>query len=924
MKWSAGPSVRALAALVVIATLVGPLPQAAAQQTESPPAPGAVARPSTLPTPESVLGFPVGADFKLATYEQSIAYFKALAAASDRIQLLDVGTTSFGRQWYLAVISSPDNLAKLERYRAIAQRLAHPEGLTDDSAHALAREGRAFVDISGGLHASEVAGAQHTIALAYDLLSRADEPEVKEILDNDVLFLWPSLNPDGQDIVVNWYRQNVGTPYEAAPLYTLWEKYVGHDNNRDAYMLNTIESRVITRTWRHWEPQIIHVHHQSSPFPTRIWLPPFSEPVSPDVNPLMAREVNTIGMAMAQELDSHGQPGATSMGLAFDAWYPGYIDYLPMLKNTVAYWTETAGYRYATPYFYTLRDFPQNMRDLRPQSLYSSPWKGGWWRLKDAVDYMMTASEAALEYAAKYREQLLYNRYQAGRDAIAEFKKEPPYAYVVPQKQRDPVAAAALLKRLAFNGIRVDQLSKPAAMDGMTYPAGTWVIPMDQEFAELARAVLEVQHYPDLRQYPEGPPQQPYDAAGWTLGDQMGVRVVTVHSPLSDSVQAAMHPVHGQPVDWHTAKDAPFATDSVAAGITPPPGRITGSGGWLAVDPAQNEAFRLVNRALAAGGSVRFEPGHAGADGAPGTGGRYVVGGVSSSRLTAWSRELALNGERTGRPTGAEVRPRIAIYHPWTASMDEGWTRWLFDQYDFAYTSLHNADVRAGDLHSRFDVIIIADIRPRSILDGYEEGTVPGRYAGGMGETGVRALDAFVRAGGTLVCMNNSSQFAIDQLHLPVKNVVAHVPRKEFFASGSLLQVITDPAHPVMAGMPDRAAIFFDGSPVFATLPGFQGAALAKYAKDGSPLLSGYLLGADHLQGYAAALDVDRGQGHVILLGFRPQWRGQPWGTFRVLFNAAFYGGAAARQGGATPSFWSSPSGGDEASGGDVPPGRRR
>ncbi|MEJ2187734.1 MAG: M14 family metallopeptidase, partial [Gemmatimonadota bacterium] len=554
MKWSAGPSVRALAATVVIVALAGPVPQAVAQQAESPSATHPAAHQSNLPTPESVLGFPVGTDFKLATYEQSIAYFKALAAASDRLELLDVGTTSFGRTWYLAVISSPDNLAKLEYFRAIAQRLAHPEGLTDDSAHALAREGRAFVDISGGLHASEVAGAQHTIALAYDLLSRADEPAVKEILDNDVLFLWPSLNPDGQDIVVKWYRENVGTPYEAAPLYTLWEKYVGHDNNRDAYMLNTIESRVITRTWRHWEPQIIHVHHQSSPFPTRIWLPPFSEPVSPDVNPLMAREVNTIGMTMAQELESHGQPGATSMGLAFDAWYPGYVDYLPMLKNTVAYWTETAGYRYATPYFYTLRDFPQNMRDLRARSLYSSPWKGGWWRLKDAVDYMMTASEAALEYAAKYRAEILYNKYQAGRDAIAEFKAQPPYAYVVPQKQRDPMAAVALLKRLAFNGIRVDQLSKPVAMDGMTYPAGTWVIPMDQEFAELSKAVLVVQHYPDLRQYPEGPPAQPYDAAGWTLGYQLGVQVVTVHSPLSDSVQAAMHPVHGQPVDWHTAK----------------------------------------------------------------------------------------------------------------------------------------------------------------------------------------------------------------------------------------------------------------------------------------------------------------------------------------------------------------------------------
>jgi len=861
------------------------------------------AQQPTIPTPESVLGFPVGADFRLASYDESIAYFQRLAAASNRIKLLDVGKTSTGHAWTLAFISSPENLARLDHLRDVAQRLAHPTGLTDADARRLAAEGKAFVDISGGLHASEIAGSQHTIQLAYDLLAHADEPKTKAILDNTVLMLWPSINPDGQNIVVNWYRENVGTPYEVSPLHELYQKYIGHDNNRDAYMLNVVESRVVARTWRHWEPQIIYVQHQTAPFPTRIWLPPFAEPIAPRVPGLMSREVNTIGMTIAQALETNGQVGATHMGTGFDAWYPGYIDYMPMLQNVASFWTETALYRYATPHFYTIADFPADMRDLRPQSLYPSPWPGGWWRLKDAVDYMRTASMAVLDYATKYREELLWNRYQAGRNAIRRYAAEPPYAYVIPQAQRDPGAAAALLRRLAFNGVRVSQLEKDATFDGATHRRGSWVIPMDQEFAELVRQLFEVQDYPDLREYPEGPPEQPYDAAGWTLPFQMDVNVVEVRSPLSADTRAAMRPVRGAPTDARTAIDAPFSTDSVAAGIAPPAAVITGSGDRLAVDPAQNDAFRLINQALAAGGGVRL------ARAARGQGARYVVSGVPMSRLEGWARELSLRAERMpggGAPVAAS-RLRIAVFKPWTASMDEGWTEWLLDQSGFRYTVIEPADVRAGDLASRFDVLLLASDSPRSIMEGFASGTVPPRYAGGIGDIGARAVDAFVRAGGTLVCLNQSAGFAIDALKLPVKNVVAGVPRRDFFASGSILEVTTDPAHPVMAGMPERAKVFVDNSPVFTTLDGFDGTALAKYAPAGSPRLSGYLLGEKYLQGNAAALDVKHGRGHVVLIGFRPQWRGQPFGTFRVVFNAALFGRDTAEGASGTPGFWAPP-----------------
>jgi zinc carboxypeptidase len=849
----------------------------------------------SIPTPASILGFPVGADFKLATYDESLRYFRALARSSSRIRLIDVGKTSTGGEWVLAIISSPANLARLDTLRAISRRLAHPAGLSVEEARRLAREGKPFVDISGGLHASEIAGSQHTIQLAYDLLSRPEDPKFKAILDNTVLLLWPSINPDGQNIVANWYRENVGTPYEVAPLHELYQKYIGHDNNRDAYMLNVVESRVVARTWRDWEPQIIYVQHQTAPFPTRIWLPPFAEPIAPRVPALMSREVNTIGMTIAQALESNGMPGATHMGTGFDAWYPGYIDYMPMLQNIAAFWTETALYRYATPHFYTLSDFPADMRDLRPQSLYASPWPGGWWRIKDAIDYMETASLAVLDYASKYREELLYNRYQAGRNAIDRYRRDPPYAYLIPRAQRDPVAAAELVRRLAFNGIRISSLRQETPIEGATWPRETWVIPMDQEFAELVRQLFDRQSYPDLRESPGGPPEQPYDAAGWTLPYQMDVRVIEVRTPLSPEVRAAFAPVVAKPAD-RGAADAPFDTDSVAAGVMPLPGRITGSGDRLAVDPAQNNAFRLINRALARGGEVRW------------AGGRYLVSGIAPATLHQWITELAVQAERMTLPAGARpVRSRIAIYKPWTASMDEGWTEWLLDQYEFKYTVLTNADVIAADLAARFDVVLLASIGSRAIAQGFAPGTVPPRYEGGLGDAGARALDAFVRDGGTLVALNQSAGYAIEALHLPVRNAVDTVNPRRYFASGSILEVIVDPAHPVMAGMPERAKVFVEDSPVFETVAGFEGAALARYATEGSPLLSGYLLGEKFLQGRAAALDVRHGKGHVLLIGFRPQWRGQPFGTFRVVFNAALFGGEVARAAAGTPGFWTTP-----------------
>lgn len=862
-----------------------------------------------IPTPESILGTEVGADFFLATYDESLEYFQSLAAASDRVRLERVGTTSGGLPWYLALVSSPENLANLDRLLEISQRLAHPGDLDDEQARALAEEGRAIVHIDGGLHATEVAHAQHTLQLAYDLATEQEDREILKILDEVVLVLWFSMNPDGQNMVASWYRSNLGTPFEVAPLPWLYQKYVGHDNNRDGYMLNTLESRVTTRTIRHYEPQILYNHHQTAPFPARIWIPPFAEPISEFVHPLMWRTVNLLGMSMAQALEERGQAGAMHMGTGFDNWYPGFMDHANNFHNVAAFLTETGLYRYATPHFYTLEDFPEKSRDLRPQSLYSSPWEGGWWRIGDAVDYMLTASISVLDTAAKYRRDLLYNRYQAGRDVIAQYRKDPPFAYFVPQEQRDPVAAVELLRRLAFNGIEISRLEAASEHEGQRYPIGTWVILMDQPFAHFVRQLFEVQTYPDLREYPEGPPDQPYDVAGWTLPYQMDVRVIAATAPLAPELRSRLTPVAGEARRWDdpVADAAPFDsplgvgfdTHSGAAGIVPPAGRLTGSGPAIALDMAQNNSFRALNRAWARGAQVSFEPGK------DQQSGRFLVRGLEGAETMV--RELALSAERTSASGTRVSRPRVGLYRPWKPSMDEGWTRWLLERYEFDFTNTTNADVLAGDLRQRFEVIVLADISEKDLAKGYPKGEVPPRYAGGLGREGARALDTFVRQGGTLVTLNRSSLYAAEQLHLPVDNVVADLERTDFFLGGSILQMVVDPSHPVMSGMPERSKIFVAQSPVFAPREGFEGSVLAYYPKHGSPLLSGYLLGEEHLQGYASALEVHHGEGRVLLLGMRPQWRAQPFGTFRLLLNAALYSAQVAALAPANEAFWSPP-----------------
>lgn len=814
----------------------------------------------TLPSPESVLGHKPGDDFYLASYDESRAYFQKLAAASDRVKILNVGKTTRGVDWEIAVISSPKNLAKLDTYKDISRKLAQGRGLTDEQAHALSREGKAIVHIDGGLHSTEVAGAQQSIALAWKLVSTKGDPEVDAILDNVILMLWPTLNPDGQNEVTAWYRRNVGTPYEVSPLPDLYQEYVGHDNNRDGYMNNMKESQIVTRTELEWDPVVFYCHHQVAPFPARIFIPPFVEPISSNIHPLMARWLNVIGTNMAAYLDEHDMPGAIQK-TGFDNWYPGFLDFTHIFRNSIAFFTETALYRYATPHFYTVDEFPKDRQSLRSEVFYSSPWKGGWWRLSDAVKYMLGASMSVLDTSAKYREQLLYNRYQAARDNIAKFKKEPPYAYVIPASQHDLPTASQLVEKLLINGLEVHQATKAFHANGRDYPAGSWVVLMDQPFSPLVKDLFEAQVWPDLRQSPNGPPQLPYDVSGWTLSLQMGVETNAVLKEVTAEQRAGLKRI-----------------EKVAV----PAAAVEGSGAVFVFKHDANAAFQVLNAVLDAGGKAGF----AAKDGA------VIVSGLDKNRVTSIAKKYGVSAtalESAPENVVSTAKPRTGLYRPWSPAIDEGWTRWILENYGFAPITLRNADIKAGHLKDMFDTIILPDMRSNQLREGFAVGSVPGEFAGGLGDQGFEALQEFVMAGGTLIALNNSSSAVIDGFSLPVTNSLGGVSSADFFCSGSLLKVeVADASLPGTWGMAKNPAAFFERGPAFETKTGFKGNVLATYSKERNPLASGYLLHPEKIQGKAAEVEVFLGAGKVYLFGFRPQWRGQSHGTYKLLFNAIY------------------------------------
>ncbi|HNV01694.1 MAG TPA: M14 family metallopeptidase [Vicinamibacterales bacterium] len=827
-----------------------------------------------IPTPEAFFGFKMGDDGRLADWPSIEKYFRAVAASSPRVELIEVGPSTEGRRIIAAVISSTENIRDLPALQLDNRLLADPRRLESDrEVRAILSGAKAVVAIGCSIHASEVGATQSASELLYELAAASDE-RTAAMLRDIIVVLIPSLNPDGHAMVVDWQRKTAGTPFDGGPMPWPYHKYVGHDLNRDAFMLNMAESRALARFFsREWHPQVFLSMHQMGSNGPRFFVPPNADPIDSNQDPLIWREAALLGSAMAMELESQGKSGVVSNAM-FDYFWPGYEDSAPLGRNTVCLLTEAASARLASPIEVAakeLRGGGRGLPEYAPQINFPNPWPGGTWRLRDIVDYNLAAMRGLLSAVARYRGEILANFHAMGRRAIARGAAEPPFAFAIPPDQHDPAAAAALVNLLADGGVEVHQASEAFAVGQTEYPAGTVFVLMAQPFRAYAKTLLEVQRYPVRKLPGGGAPERPYDVAGWTLPYQMGVRVDRIDRPFDAPLLSRVDRVR-PPVAW------PF-------GYT--------SADYFLVDARGTAGALAASRLLAAGLRVEWSSGPVTQDGYKYGPGTLVVRPVSAARahVERLAREAGMRvfGARGRPPATLPLRlARTALYRPWNDAIDEGWTRWLLEQYEVPFATLRDAEARAGRLRASFDVIVLPGIAAERLVDGNRKGSVPDEYAGGLGAAGVAALKAFVQEGGTLVCLAGSGQLAIDALALPIKNVARGLSADRFFCPGSLIRLDVDASQPLGFGMLEKNAAFFSSDSAYEIAQGAPGVRVAARYAAKDLLLSGWLEGEQVLAGRPAVVEARAGAGRAVLIGFRAQHRGQSLATFRFLFNAIF------------------------------------
>ena len=816
-------------------------------------------------TPVEFLGFRAGEDRKLAGWSEMVGYFNCLDSESDRVRVEEIGRSTEDLPFILCAISSPGNLSRMDELRAVQQSLSDPSALGERDPAPLFGQARAVVAVTCSIHATEVGGSQMSLRLAYQLAS-SDTDRVREILDNVILLLVPSMNPDGLVRVKDWYDASLGTHFEGSIPPYLYHKYTGHDNNRDWFMFTQKETRlVVEHIHNAWRPHITYDLHQTRADGMRMILPPLLDPIGPHVDPVIQSEMAALGAHMAAQLISEGK-GGVAVNMVYDSYSPSRS--YPHYHGGLRILSEAASAKIATPI-----DIPAaSLRDDRGEQprvkswRHPLPWKGGRWSLRDIVDYDLSATLACLDHAARNREWWVRNAFETlERRVSSQFE---PFAFVIPHRQHDPSATVELLDILDFAEVEVRQVEEQSLHEGVALEAGDYLILTQQRFGSFAQVMLEKQSYPDVRQFPGGPPQKPYDATAHSLPLSMGVKCRELKTPAAISASRVASP------RWR--KDySKRALESDARAF--------------AIGPESNGAYKLVNRLLFDGHPV-FRIGAASPNGNDGLSrGTWVIPASESAR-EALSSEDAIARIRpiNSRPNeGLKLArpPRVGVYASYVPCIEEGWTRFLFDSYGFKYTSLVDSDIKEPGLASRFDCIIVPHQRVRQLRRGFSSAHYAPRFSGGLGDRGIAGLRRFAERGGTVIAWDDASRLLVHHLRLPVSNPLARMSTSDFFAPGSLLKINVDNSHPIGFGMPDSAAALYMNGPAYRVE---KGDTIASFSED-ETLLSGLLIGQEHIAGLSALVSVPVGLGKIILFGFRPHFRAQARGAYKLLFNAVYH-----------------------------------
>jgi Zinc carboxypeptidase len=829
-----------------------------------------------LTSPEQFLGHRVGADRKLAPYAKVNEYFKVLSRESDRVRLETVGTTTLGKPIIMAVVSSSANMARLDHHRDISRRLADPRKTDRETAERLIEQARIFVMLLCNQHSNEIASSNAAMELAYDLAEGSDS-ENERALEDVIVMIVPSANPDGQQMIVDYYNKYVGTQYEGGRLPWLYHHYAGHDNNRDWFFLNLAETDALVDVlYGDWHPQVLVDVHQMGSTGVRMFVPPFFGPPNPNNPPLIWNQIELLSTAMKYGLAEAGKTGVGSNAY-YSAWYQGSVRPNATQHNITALLTENASVRIGTPIFIDpseLSGTEKGLPDYSPQLNFTEPWPGGWWHLRDIVEYQNISQKALIRASSKYRREFLSNFYGMAEDALSLSERGAPYAYLVPPDQIDPGSTARMLKIFERTRCEMHRAVVPFKVGARTYPEGTVVLKLDQPYGRFVKDLLERKEYPDVRKYQDGPPMPPYDNAGWTVGLMMGVEVIEVSQPLEARLELIVS-------DWQ----APAAI-SVNSAL---------------LDCGDVNACRAVNRLLKEGAGIWRYSDKIEALGLQWEAGTFYIE-AEPSLLSRTADSCKVNFRAVNSPPDGDrlkLEPgKTGLYRGWIPCADEGWTRLVLDRFEFDYERLTNQRIKKGKLNADYKVIVLPSLGAESIIKGAHLESdnaglrnVPPEYREGIGEEGVNNLERFVRAGGTLVCLRSSCSLPVEEFKIPVRKDLKGVKREDFFCPGSLLRLTVDNKHPVGYGMPEEAAAFYSsGYPLATMIPGAidtDRRVVARYPKQ-DLLLSGWIIGDKHLQGKPAVVDVKLGAGHIVLCGFGVQNRAQTYGTFKLLFNAIY------------------------------------
>ncbi len=835
--------------------------------------------------PDKFLGLQLGADKVLADYGQIRTYFDHLATETPRLKVVELGETTLKKKQFMAVITSERNMSRLDRYRRIVRQLRDARGVTPEAAAALAKEGKVIIGIQCNIHSTEIASSQMSMELAYKLVTGQTPFDAAKVLDDVIFLLIPSVNPDGQQMVTEWYRQYVNTPFEGGRMPWLYHHYSGHDNNRDFYMFNLAETRNIANMlYRDWIPQVYIDEHQMGSTGARFFIAPYAEPFMEEVHPLVWRAIQLMGTNMMYELDRAGMKGVVSAD-RYTAWMTGAGDDVNWPHNIVAFLTEGASARVATPIFIEPGELSTEF--TRPRTNFINPWPGGWWRLRDLMDYELTFSLAAIRTAAEHKEDFLLNFYTMNKEAVDATGPNEPYAYVISADQHDYLTTLKMLDTMMIGGIEVQQAKESFLADQRRYPAGSFVVLMSQPYRPYVKALLGPQKYPEMHQYPGGPPVPPYDNAAWTLPMLMGVDLQLIKSPFDAKLEKL------------TAVPYPS--------VAPP----AGTPAYLVLDDSENASYAVALGLLREHAQVvrALKPVRVGGRSLP-TGSFIVTNDAAAQKaipaLSARWHVSALGLESIqGLETAPVKSPRIGVYQSYGGNMDEGWFRYLLDSWDIPFVTLHNEDIKgakaSGGLQSKVDVLVFASEDPTLIVNGGPEpGTpaarrfqpLPPEYTGGIGKEGVEAVKTFVESGGIVLTLAEACEFAFKELGVPARDAVQGVSRNDFWCPTSLLRIKVDTESPLGFGMPAETPAMFSGSVAIETfLPPsveWERHVAARYADD-DLLMSGWLIGGDRIARKGAVVDITHGKGHIVLVGIRAQYRNQSHGTHKFLLNALLY-----------------------------------